>query len=362
MKKLIAILLILFAVQLYAQESIEIAPGVKPAQNSVQDDSLNLFFSFPTIAFIGEYGAETDGNIVYATQWLDDSLASYDLYGNIIERFTISGVERVRDLAYDGQYYYGSPSDYFFYVLDLDNKNLVATYNTPFRIRGMAYDPVEDVLWASEHWSPMFYKMDKQGNLLDSLFPAGITMDAISGLAYDNTSYGGPFLWGFSQDGSGAMIVKYDIAGQTQTGNMIDVSGLVTNMTVAGGLYLEEVNEPSGTIIGGVIQNLLHFALELNYANTLVGMDEPDHVVSLLQVYPNPVLDVMNIRTDVDYAGEYSISVINQLGEVMLETTRKIDRNTPATLDVSALENGFYFLRVVNGRQTITARFVVGHH
>ena len=361
MKKLISILFVLSAFGLFSQDALEIAPGVKPPVPAVQDDSLSLFFSFPTIAFIGEYGAETDGNIVYATQWLDDSLASYDLYGNILERFTIPGVERVRDLAFDGQYYYGSPSDFFFYVLDLYNKNLLATYNTPFRIRGMAYDPVEDVLWASEHWSPMFYKMDKQGNLLDSLFPSGITMDAISGLAYDNTSPGGPFLWGFSQDSSGAMIVKYDIAGQAQTGNMIDVSGLVTNMTVAGGLYLEEVSEPGVTIIGGVIQNVLHFALELDYANFLVGIEEPDHVVSLLKVYPNPANDILNIRTDVSLPARYTISVINQLGQEMVKISRIFDKNIPATLDVSSLQNGIYFLRVVNGRQSITARFVVGH-
>ena len=192
MKKLAVLFLFLVSLYLSAQNTVEIAPGVRPVLPSYTEDSFNLHYSFPAIAFIGEYGAETDGSTVYATQWMGDSLASYDLSGNIIEKFTIYGVERVRDMAYDGQYYYGSPSNFYFFVLDLDNKMIIDTVYTTFRVRGMAYDPVEDVLWASEAWSPSFYKMDKLGNVLDSWIPSGITMDAISGLAYDNTSANGP--------------------------------------------------------------------------------------------------------------------------------------------------------------------------
>jgi len=140
------------------QDQIEISPfsNATHSTNSVKD-SFNLLFSFPTIAFIGEYGVETDGSDVYVTQWLDDSIAKYDQAGNVLDEFVIPDVGRTRDLAWDGQYYYGSPNEFYFYVLDLDNKVLIDTIPTTFTIRGMAYDPVEDVLWASEHWSPMFY-------------------------------------------------------------------------------------------------------------------------------------------------------------------------------------------------------------
>jgi len=358
MKKLILLIAIFVSIQGFAQNISEVAPGMKPVNPAVQDDTLNLYYTFPTTAFLGEYGAETDGNIIYATQWLDDSLASYDLSGNLIEKFTIYGVEKVRDLAYDGQYYYGSPSEFYFYVLDLDNKVAIDTVYTSFRIRGMAYDPVEDVLWASEHWSPMFYKMDKQGNVLDSWLPTGITMDAISGLAYDYYSPGGPFLWGFSQDSSGAMIVKYDIPNQAQTGNMIDVSGLVTDMTVAGGLYLEEMDEPAVPALGGVIQNRLHFALALDYANMLVGVEEIDNIITLLEIYPNPVWDILNIKTDISESSKVHITIHNQLGMIEMEETITTDPKAIIKLNVSELEGGIYFLRITTKGHSITSKFV----
>lgn len=334
----------------------EIAPGVKPSVPVIQEDSFNLYYSFPAIAFIGEYGAESNGNTVYATQWMNDSLASYDMSGNIIERFVIQGVEKVRDLAYDGQYYYGSPSAFYFYVLDLDNKSLIDTVSVSFRIRGMAYDPLEDVLWASEHWSPMFYKMDKQGNILDSWLPTGITMDAISGLAFDNYSPNGPFLWGFSQDSTGAVIVKYDVPAKAQTGNMIDVSSLGNNMTYAGGLYLEELGLRGIPVIGGVIQNQLHFALDLDYANMLVGLDQPGmDIIPDVEIYPNPTSDYITIKTGLNNTSAYKARVLNQLGQVQIETILNLEETR---LDLSELQSGVYFLQINNIGSSYTYRLV----
>jgi hypothetical protein len=258
-------------------------------------DTFNLQFQFPTAAFIGEYGIESDGQYIYVTQWLNDSIAKYDLSGNVLEMFTIPGVSQVRDLAWDGTYFYGSPNDYKFYILDFTNKILVNTCYTDMRIRGMAYDEDTDALWVSEHWSPSFFRLDKtDGSILDSLAPSGITMDAISGLSYDNISPGGPYLWGFSQDSTGAIIVKYDIPNAAQTGNMIDVYGLAVGAAYAGGLFIEEISGLTGVSIGGMIQNNQVFGLELGYANALVGI--PDIDIQEMQVYPNPVSDILYLK------------------------------------------------------------------
>lgn len=357
MKKLLTLLLATMISAVCAQKNMELAPGIQHVYQNSSDDSLNLFYSFSANAFLGEYGAESDGNTIYATQWLSDSLAAYDMSGNLIEKFTIYGVEKVRDLAYDGQYYYGSPSEFYFYVLDLDNKIAVDTVFTSFRIRGMAYDPAGDVLWASEHWSPMFYKMDKQGNILDSWLPSGVTMDAISGLAYDNLSMGGPFLWGFSQDSTGAVIVKYDIAGQAQTGNMIDVSGLVTDPAYAGGLFLEEMEEASGYIIGGVIQNQLHFGLGLDYANALVGLDEKDGRVSALEVFPNPAHNTLSIRHELR-TGIAEVLILNQRGQIEFRDRMQVADKEVYVMDVSQLQAGVYFVHFRSEGLNMTSKFV----
>lgn len=347
MKKLFTLLAIFIGLGLFAQNN-EVAPGINCDASAVSRDTFNLEFSFPCTAFTGEYGTESNGSYIYVTQWLNDSIAKYDLGGNVIETFTIPGVGHIRDLTYDGQYYYGSPNADYFYVLDLDNHTLVNTITTPFTIRGMAYDSDNDVLWASEHWSPMFYKMDKQGEILDSWLPSGITLESISGLAYDNHSFGGPFLWGFSQDSSGAMIVKYNITLQTQTGNMIDVSGLGTNnYTVAGGLFIDELSRTSFTI-GGMIQNDLIFGLSLEYANQLVDIGTNDFITSL-NVYPNPVNDQLNVDIDIDGESTVTCTILNQTGQIMAKQNINIVGTQNLRFNTQNMAPGMYFVRISNG-------------
>jgi hypothetical protein len=84
------------------------------------------------------------------------------------------------------------------------------------------------------------------------------------GFAYDKWTEDGPYLWGFSQDGSGNVIVQIDIALQQQTGFTKDVSELlITGTGIAGGLFTHE-NLVSGTVsIGGNSQNDVFFLYEL---------------------------------------------------------------------------------------------------
>jgi len=360
MKKILLIVLSLISFHAFTQQdNIEIAPNANN-NPSASRDSLNLYFSFPTIAFIGEYGVESDGSIIYVTQWLDDTIAKYDQSGNVLDEFVIDGVERTRDMAWDGQYYYGSPNDFFFYVLDLDNQALIDTFQTIFRVRGMAYDWVENVLWATEMWDPMFYKMDMQGDILDSWLASGVTMGSLAGLAYDNQSPGGPFLWGFSQDSTGAMIVKYNIATKSQTGNIIDVSGLVTDAAYAGGLYLEDAPLDDTPVIGGMIQNLLVFALELDYANMLVGLGGTKEVVSLLKIYPNPAGDILNVDITTEMRGIYSFRIFNQSGQIVERQEEFLNESSTISINTENLKSGVYFLQVsCDQGLDATSKFVI---
>lgn len=359
MKNLLLILICLFGLNTFAQQNqVEIAPNSNVNPDAIiSRDTLNLQFSFPCTAFMGEYGVNTDGTNIFVTQWSNDSIARYDELGTVHDEFVIPGVHYVRDLAYDGQYYYGSPSDFFFYVLDLDNKVLIDIIHTSFRIRGMAYDPVDDVLWATEQWDPMFYKMDKQGNILDSWLPTGITLDAISGLAYDNTSPDGPFLWGFSQDSTGAIIIKYDIANQAQTGNMIDVSVLALDYAIAGGLFIRQMQYKSETVIGGMLQNDLVFAFELGYANQLVDI-ESHEMIPVMEIFPNPVKDVLNINIS-SQDQELSCRIINQAGQIIQDRTLNVSGSSNISLNTSMLEPGIYFIQISSNKgYSITKKFL----
>ena len=361
MKKLLLITACLLSINIMAQQTfVEISPNINISSSTAGVlDTFNLQYYFPCTAFVGEYGVESNGTYIYVAQWLGDTIGKYDLMGNVVEKFVIPGVERVRDMAYDGQYYYGGNANNYFYILDLDNKVLIDTIHTNFNIRGMAYDPIEDVLWTSGNWSPEFNKIDKQGNILDSWIATGITMNAISGLAFDNYTYGGPSLWGFSQDSSGAMIVKYDIATQTQTGNMIDMMSISQNVGIAGGLYITDIPTRSGHVLGGCIQNEIVFGFDLDYANQMVvGVDNNNMIISL-KVYPNPAKDILNISIDVDDQAIVDCRIFNQAGQ-LIHNQNIVGANSGNTsIDISALNAGTYFVQL-SGKEgySITKKFL----
>ncbi|MFK5857430.1 MAG: T9SS type A sorting domain-containing protein [Bacteroidota bacterium] len=365
MKKLFTIVICLIGLNMFAQQSIEIAPNSNiNTEASMATDTLNFQFTFPCAAFVGEYGVETDGTNIYVSQWLGDLFAKYDQAGNVIDTFTIAGlgqnIERVRDMAYDGQYYYGSPNDFYFYVLDLDNKVVIDTIFTSFRIRGMAYDPFEDVLWATENWLPRFYKMNKQGNILESWDAAGVTMNSISGLAVDNSTYGGPFLWGFSQDSTGAMIIKYDIATQSQTGSMIDMAGLGNSNSIAGGLFIHQMGSRSEATLGGMIQNDIIFAFDLDYANMLVTDINSHDMITSMEIYPNPVTDIINIKIEVNNQANLQYRIINQQGQVIHFQEVKVNELLIFSVETDNLTTGIYFVQINNNKgYTFTKKFVV---
>ncbi len=357
MRKIFILLLSLISLNIMAQQvASEVSPDIKLyPENIMGTDTFNLQFNFPCVAFIGEYGVESNGTDLYVTQWRDDSIARYDVSGNVVETFEISGVGEVRDMAFDGQYYYGSPNDFFFYIMDLDNKSLVEKVLTAFKIRGMAYDAIEDVLWATEMWNPDFVKMDMDGNIIDSWVPSGITLGAISGLAYDNDSQNGPFLWGFSQDSTGAIIVKYDINTQTQTGNMIDVSGLVSEEnSVAGGLYMREMSLRSDVALGGLIQNQVVFGFELDYANSLVEVE--NNFISQMKIYPNPASDYVVLEFG-ETDKPVSMKLLDSNGKIIKYSD--ID-DSRYNVDISNLPAGLYFIELSQtGRFNITKKILV---
>ncbi|MCD4773568.1 MAG: T9SS type A sorting domain-containing protein [Bacteroidales bacterium] len=350
MKNILLILICLFGLNAFAQQNHdEIAPNINVNPNAINGrDSINLQFSFPCIAFAGEYGVNTDGTDIFVTQWYGNLFARYDEFGVLHDTFSIPGVSHIRDLAYDGQYYYGSPFDSIFYILDLDNKVLIDVIHTSFQIRGMTYDPDSDALWASECWSPMFYKMDIQGNILDSWLPSGITLDIISGLSYDNNSPDGPFLWGFSQDSTGAIIIKYDIPNQSQTGNMIDVSTLATSGYYAGGLFIRQMELRSEMILGGMIQNDLVFALELGYANQLVDI-ESNEMLPSMEIYPNPVQDILNLSIS-SQDQELSCRILNQTGQIIQDHKINVNSSSDISFNTSMLEPGVYFIQISSNK------------
>jgi len=363
MKKLLLIGAILIGFSTFAQEINEVSPfsNIVPSYVAPRD-SFNLQFTFPCDAFVGEYGVETDGQYLYMTQWYGDTIAKYDQGGNVIDVFTIPGVERVRDMAYDGQYYYAGNNNNFIYVIDFDNKILIDTIYTGFNVRGVAYDVVEDVLWTSGNWAPEFNKLDMQGNVLESWIAGGITMNSITGLAYDNYTTGGPSLWGFSQDSTGVVIVKYDIATQMQTGNMIDMVSITQGGMggYAGGLFINDMG-PTRTVptLGGCVQNDIIFAFDLDYANAMVVGIEDQTMISSLNIYPNPAQDQLNISMNMEEKTELDCRILNQTGQLVFNQKLVVTESGELSIDISSFDSGTYFVQLASEKGfSLSKKFV----
>lgn len=182
----------------------------------------------------GQQGIATDGNFIYTCSWQSTPTAGYtfikyDLDGNMIEGFDITGVTGCRDMTYDGTYFYVGAGSSTLYQLDLASHTLVSTINTSVStIRHCSYDSQNDGFWVG-NWDDL-YLIDRSGNIVVTA-PAP---ESAYGSAYDNYSAGGPYLWLFTQPNSNAVFVQYDIANNTFTNTMIDITTIDAGVTTSG--------------------------------------------------------------------------------------------------------------------------------
>jgi hypothetical protein len=80
--------------------------------------------------------------------------------------------------------------------------------------------------------------------------------------------------------------------------------------------------------------------------------DEVNEVfVNVCNIYPNPTKGMLNVEGD----GEMTISVLNVLGQKVLETTATDN----ATLDMSGFETGIYMVRIETAQGTMTEKVSV---
>ena len=132
-----------------------------------------------------QYGVATDGTNIYTSSWSASSTSmfyKYDMQGNFLEEFNISGCGQLRDMTYDGQYFYGVANATTIYCVDLANHTLVSTTAASYgqAMRGITYDPVRDGFWVIGNWTGDLKLLDRTGAVVQT----GGTPTSASGLAY----------------------------------------------------------------------------------------------------------------------------------------------------------------------------------
>ena len=133
----------------------------------------------------GHYGVAYDGNNFYTSNWGYSGCAynfyKYDLDGNMLEGFNISGSGTLRGITYDGEFFYGVANSSTVYCVDLANHALVNTFTTGYgAMRGITYDPERDGFWVIGNWSGNLTLIDRTGAILQT----GPAPTSASDLAY----------------------------------------------------------------------------------------------------------------------------------------------------------------------------------
>ena len=247
-----------------SESSMEYSPMETQVTGNLTDEIWDVQGSFRPIdasGVVSQAGMEFDGTYFYCPVWNSADICKYDIDGNHVETFQVPGVSSTRDLAYDGQYMYGGSSSSQIYCWDPATYSLITTINSSQGLyRAIAYDSDNDG-FLGNNWDGDIVCTARDGSTIYTI-PA-LAIASLYGMAYDNISAGGPFLWVFAQSGSGAEIHQIDIASGSPTGVMHNVLADFPSAGIAGGLWTSP-DYVSGTLtIGGLVQGEDAFMYEL---------------------------------------------------------------------------------------------------
>jgi photosystem II stability/assembly factor-like uncharacterized protein len=142
------------------------------------------------------------------------------------------------------------------------------------------------------------------------------------------------------------------------------------------GVFYREANANDWTPYQTGLPNVVVTELEISYNNnklwaatfgrglwnsdlnpTTVGTNNIINKNDFLNIYPNPNQGIFNIETNID---KYEVNIYNMLGELVyvesnINSTKKI-------FDLSALNNGVYFIKLVSENKSVIQKFAISAH
>lgn len=225
-------------------------------------------------------GVETNGFFYYVSQWNTDTIYTYNMNGTLFNKFRIS-VTGIRDMAFDGSYFYGSNASNKIYKLDFTNQQVIDSITLPsyISVRHISYDNNSNGFWVGD-WDTDIYLVNYAGQVVNTISATNHELTGMYGSAYDNFTTGGPYLWVFDQNyWTGCDIIMIHIPTGKQTGIIHDCTQDVASDLmdpIAGGLFIRQ-NFIQGTVtLGGIIQRQRIFGYDLAtlVANNDVGVED----------------------------------------------------------------------------------------
>lgn len=271
-KSLLTLLFAFTAIFVIAQTGnplLEVSPN--PANpTSITKAAWNVQFNYSTpLAASG--GCETDGTNFYVAQWNSSLIWKLSSAGVVVDSFAIPGVTGLRDLAYDGTYFYGGANNGFVYQMDFTLKSLVSTITMPsgVTVRHICYDPHADSgaggFWVG-NWATDFVLVSRTGATLQTILAATHKQTSLYGSAYDTLSPDGPYIWVINANNTEALTVtQIDATTGVPTGYVHGLAPAVASAgSIGGGLFIQENLISGTTTLGGMVQGVSLFGYDLS--------------------------------------------------------------------------------------------------
>ncbi len=200
-------------------------------------------------------------NKFWTSRWGSGIIHQWNVDGTLDQEYTLS-FTGTRGMCFDGTFVYHSTATTTVQIVDPATRTVVGTIpvvGAPNGFRYITYNPDGDggngsIIggnWTAPNLN--IYEFSLTGTLLRTI-PSTVT--GVYGLAYDNWSPGGPFLWVWGQ-GTGALGPQYiqqmDYTAGTYTGVQHDVAADIAP-GIAGGLFIVEDIVPGFVTLGGMLQ------------------------------------------------------------------------------------------------------------
>ncbi|NPV12108.1 MAG: T9SS type A sorting domain-containing protein [Ignavibacteria bacterium] len=232
---------------------------VSVTQELPKDFTYNVSSLYP--GGVSLYGLEFDGNYFYVSKWNENKIYRINKTGTQLDSFTINGISStsgLRDLAWDGQYLYGSTTTTTVYQIDVSTFNATTAFTSPISVRGIAYDKANDAFWVC-NWSTDLRLVSRTGTTLQTITAASHGLTGMSGIAYDTLTAGGPFIWVLNGGSATDEKILYKIL--ASSGSKVD-SFLITHHlpegAIGGGVFVSDKVVPGSITLGVLNQGTPH--------------------------------------------------------------------------------------------------------
>ena len=164
---------------------------------------------------------------------------------------------------------------------------------------------------------------------------------------YGNTACNGLTSWGNSNN----MPLNTTFSSNDISMSDYGTDGMPKVVVLGGSDHHIYYNQNDNNINFPDVQNAINDALNAPLAIEQVGENNFE-----LLTYPNPANKILNISTTKDPSETITFSVIDALGKIVIQ-----GGELTASIDVSSLDNGNYFLKVSSETSSESIPFLVNH-